>query len=157
MRRVSKSGETDCFAGSVQGPSRCAGRSATSSLRESDAHLDPCGGAQLMGVATAIIRFGLSARRWLKLEKKYPPGAMIKDLLDTGMRGISSYQGCNFATSSVMCHPGSAPDKKLNPRRPCSSSQRSLTSALQRPPRNVQQIAGHPECDQRIEMHTNVS
>src|ERR1700730_12354376 len=32
------------------------------------------------------------------------------------------------ATSSVTCRPGSAPDKKLNPRRACSPSQHSLTS-----------------------------
>src|SRR4029077_3472505 len=31
-------------------------------------------------------------------------------------------------TSSATCRPGSAPDKKLNPRRACSPSQRSLTS-----------------------------
>src|SRR4029077_17394657 len=32
------------------------------------------------------------------------------------------------ATPSVTCRPGSTPDKKLNPRRACSPSQRSLTS-----------------------------
>ena len=41
--------------------------------------------------------------------------------------GLPTTEGSQ-ATSSATCRPGSAPDKKLNPRRACSPSQRCLTS-----------------------------